>query len=111
MASQMFKEATAPTETHPTFFALEGLLTSVDSLVLTEMRLQTEAPPTFTALMGFPTGADFLMLFCVGTLAGTVSACITFLGFLGIVSSVMLNKVRTVTKGFPTGITLVRLLL
>lgn len=111
MASQMFKEATAPTETHSTFFALEGLLPSVDSLVLTEMRLQTEALPTFTALVGLPAGAAFRMLFCVGTLAGTVSACITFLGVLGSVSSVVLNKVRTVTKGFPAGITLVRLLL
>lgn len=59
----MFQEATAPTETHTALFALEGLLASVDSLMLTEMRLQTEALATLTALMAFPAGAAFLLLF------------------------------------------------
>lgn len=111
VASQMFEEATAPTESHSTLFALEGLLASVDSLMLTEMRLQTEAPSTLIALMGFPAGADFLWLSSVRTLAGAVPACITFLGFLCRVSSVVLYEVGRVTKGFPTGIALVRRLL
>ena len=111
MAPQMSEEATAPTETHTALFALEGLLASVDSLVLTEMRLESEGPATLTALMASPAGAAFLLLFSVRTLAGAVPACIAFLGFLRRVSSVMLNEIRAVTEGFPAGIALVRLLL
>jgi hypothetical protein len=37
MASEMFKETATPAETHATLLALEGRLTSMDSLMLVEM--------------------------------------------------------------------------
>lgn len=92
MTSQMFKEATTPTETHSALFTLKGFLTSMDSLMLIKMGLQSEGSATFMTLMGFHVGVGFLM-FYVGTLANVVSTYITFIGFLCSVSSVMLNKV------------------
>jgi hypothetical protein len=61
--------------------------------------------------MRFCTGVDFRMLLYVGTLATLFSTQVTFMGFLCSVSSVMLNKVCSVTEGFPADITLIRLLL
>jgi hypothetical protein len=103
-------EVRALTEVFPTVLTFVGFLSSVNSLVYSQVCSLTEGFPTLVAFVRFFSGVHSLMCDEGGEMLKFFAAFFTLISFLfGVVLSVR-QEGRVLSKLFPTDITGIRLI-